>query len=104
MELVARLDHFKRLMRHRDFSGRRLAREAETSKSTIARLVSGTQTVVRGDLGIRIERALGVQPGSLFVDPETLLCAEGVEESPEASVGPAVPHDSEKSERQEAAA
>ncbi|MEU4804402.1 hypothetical protein [Actinosynnema sp. NPDC023587] len=46
---------------------RQLAELAGTGKDTVHRLARGRQVMVAGTVGARIEKALGVPAGSLFV-------------------------------------
>jgi transcriptional regulator with XRE-family HTH domain len=89
MEYIAAPGRLRRLMRRKRLTGRELADLVGTSQATISRLVSGMQTSCQGDLGVRIERALKVELGSLFAGPETaqaLASEEDVVSAPDASV------------------
>lgn len=54
-------------MKHADYSQARLGRHAETSRQFIYKLVSGQARTCTPRVGQRIEEALGVLPGTLFV-------------------------------------
>lgn len=71
MEYIGSPGQLRRLMRRKRITGRELSELAGASQPTISRLVSGMQTTCRGDLGVRIERALKVELGTLFAGPET---------------------------------
>lgn len=54
-------------MKHADYSQARLGRHAETSRQFIYKLVTGQSRTCTPRVGQRIEEALGVLPGTLFV-------------------------------------
>lgn len=60
-------DLLKRYMDSADFSQARLARYAECSRQFIHKLVSGQSRTCTPVVGERIEEALRVLPGTLFV-------------------------------------
>lgn len=107
MEYIASPGRLRRLMRRKRLTGRELAEMTGSSQATISRLVSGMQTTCRGDLGVRIERALKVELGTLFVGPETALALAAEEDAAiadGASVMPDVNTASRESEKRGAAA
>lgn len=61
---VAQLE---RAMRARDVNGRELARAAATSAQTVSQLRTGDRLRVRADIARRLEQALHVGRGSIFV-------------------------------------
>ena len=106
MELIVTASQLRRQIRRRGLNGRKLARLAGTSQPTISRLASGVQKKCRGDLGLRIEEALGVEPGTLFKHPARSTDANCPEASRKASgdeLAAAVNTDSAKVERRKAA-
>lgn len=58
-------------MEDRDFSQARLARHAECSRQFIHMLVTGQKKTCTKQVGERIEEALSVLPGTLFVANES---------------------------------
>lgn len=70
MRLVGTGAMVQHLMKERGLTVRTLAEQAKTSKHTIYRLINEQTTRCQGDLGVRIERALNVPPGSLFRAPK----------------------------------
>lgn len=50
-----------------DFSQARLGRYAEVSRQFIYQLIKGERTTCTRDVGVRIEEALRVLPGTLFL-------------------------------------
>lgn len=58
-------------MKRHDFSGARLGRYAECSRQFVAQLLNGQVTTCTPELARRIEEALQVLPGTLFVDPKS---------------------------------
>lgn len=54
-------------MRHTDFSQARLARAVGTSRQFIHMLASGEKSSCSEKVGSRIEQALNVPPGTLFL-------------------------------------
>lgn len=55
-----------RYLRERDFSQARLGRFAGVSRQFIQQLVSGARDTCTPEVGVRIEEALQVLPGTLF--------------------------------------
>lgn len=68
MELAATGRLLGHLIEKAEHSQRSFATQVGTSVHTINRLVRGTTTACRGDVGTRIEQALGVPHASLFRD------------------------------------
>lgn len=58
-------------MKARDFSGARLGRYAGCSRQFINQLLHGEKTTCTKEIGDRIEEALSVLPGTLFVPHES---------------------------------
>jgi plasmid maintenance system antidote protein VapI len=58
-------------MKARDFSGARLGRYAGCSRQFIHQLVHGEKNTCTREVGLRIEEALSVLPGTLFVPQES---------------------------------
>lgn len=107
MELIVTAGQLRKHIRRRKLNGRELAQLAKTSQPTISRLASGKQKKCRGDLGLRIEAALGVEPGSLFGEkppPSMPTAAECVTSAPGAAVVPTVTTEPPVSENHGAAA
>lgn len=69
MQLVGTGAMLGYLINLKGLSPRTLAEQAETNKDTIYRLIGEQQMRCNGDVGERIERALGVPAGSLFRAP-----------------------------------
>ena len=91
MEYIAAPGRLRRLMRRKRLTGRELAELVGASQATVSRLVSGMQTTCRGDLGVRIERALKVELGTLFAGPETAQALASEEDAVSASGDVVVP-------------
>lgn len=107
MELIVTPGQLRKHIRRRKLNGRELAQLASTSQPTISRLASGKQKKCRGDLGLRIEAALGVEPGSLFGEkppPSMPAPAEAAVSASNDAVVPTVATESSISENQGAAA
>jgi transcriptional regulator with XRE-family HTH domain len=104
VEIIVTPGQLRRLMRKRKLSGAALARLAGTSQPTISRLASGTTSSCRGGVGPRIERVLGVDPGTLFAERQSPSTPEVAEDSSGGVAVPAVSTAPRKSSTQEAAA
>ena len=65
-------------MKHRDFTQARLARSAGCSRQFIHLLVTGTRTSCTERVGVRIEQALDVPSGTLFLRQESRIARPSV--------------------------
>lgn len=65
-------------MEHADFSQARLARYAECKRQMIYKLVHGEARSCTPELGKRIEEALNVLPGTLFVLEKSTVARRSV--------------------------
>ncbi|MEE6273481.1 helix-turn-helix transcriptional regulator [Georgenia sp. MJ206] len=65
-------------MEMNDFTQARLARHAECSRQFIHMLVTGEKTTCTPAVGERIEEALRVLPGTLFVPKESTVVGPAV--------------------------
>lgn len=104
MELIVTPGQLRKHIRRRKLNGRELAQLAKTSQPTISRLASGKQRKCRGDLGLRIEAALGVEPGSLFGEKPPPSMPEGFAGATGDLVVPEVTTESSENKTHEAAA
>ena len=74
-------------MERHDFSQARLGRYAGCSRQFIHQLLNGESTTCTPELAAYIEEALGVIPGTLFVDPKSTLTRPSVASRSTAPVG-----------------
>lgn len=75
---LARPDLMADYMAAADFTQARLARYAGCSRQFVHMLLSGDRTTCTPAIAARIEEALRVLPGTLFIDPKSPTGRSGI--------------------------